>query len=408
MKSKENNNQSQKQKAAHRKAKEELREIHRNREELKHQRLVEAVQRSKKKMPLNPMFDGIIERSSKAEEYIRDNEHFERCFSAILHKREKFFRPIKDWKPQGKSGHALFISLANHVFAKYKTPQFLWNEFIMANLPYQDAVIHIATGGSLYSLVKDKTFPVQLTRQMCHLFLQAPSTCTLPMAVRYAQVLGFGGNKRLWEAIAHAIPNIVPARYGYDANINEDLFATEIQWFCNQSMLDPNQVKPIHDYIAHCCRQAAAENKTYSLKGRNADSIIRQMQDWHANLNKMKVGRFNAFKPSGFEEGTYDFSREGTTEVWRVREILTAKELQEEGRRQSHCVFSYAHAIEKGRCSIWVLTQETFENNWAECTIEIDNANRKLVQVRGRYNRPPTVKQNQVLTRWATEKGLRY
>lgn len=399
MKSKENNNYSQKQKAAHRKAKEKAAEEVRELQELRHQRLVEAVHRSKKKIPLNPMFDGIIERSSKAEDYIREHGDFEQAAFAIMHKSAKFIRSIKDWKPHGKSEKALFYSLANHVFAKYKTPQFLWSAFANPNLPHQNVVIHIAGGGSLFSLVKDKTFPVPLTRQMCHLFMQAPLTCTIGDAVRYAQVLGFGGNKRLWEAIAPCVPII-----GSD----EDFISSEIQWFCNQSMLDPNQVKPMHDYIAHCVNEAQRENKEYSLKGRTADSIIRQMQDWHANLNKAKVGRFNAFKPSGFEEGTYDFSREGTVEIWRVREILTAKELQEEGRRQSHCVFSYAHAIEKGRCSIWVLTQETNTMNWAECTIEVDNSLKKLVQVRGRYNRPPTVKQNQVLTRWATEKGLRY
>lgn len=390
---------AQKKKAESRRQREEALAHNKQEYESKQRHLVQAIERSKKKAPIHPMFETVVERSSKAEEYIRERGDFEQSLFALMHKSEKFIRPVKDWKPHGKSSNALFVSLANHVFAKYKTPQFLWSEFANPNLPYQNVVIHIAGGGSLYSLVKDKSFPVPLTRQMCHLFLQAPLNCNIGEAVRYAQILGFGGDKRIWEALAPYVPIVAS---------HEDFISSEIQWFCNQSMLDPNQVKPMHDYIASCFNEALKENKEYSLKGRTADSIIRQMQDWHANLNKMKVGRFNQFKPSGFEEATYDFSREGVKEIWRVREILTAKELQEEGRRQSHCVFSYAHAIEKGRCSIWVLTQETFENNWAECTIEIDNANRKLVQVRGRYNRPPTVKQNQVLTRWATEKGLRY
>jgi hypothetical protein len=401
-------NQAQKQKAENRRKKEASLAQLIHEQQVKQKYLIEAVKRSNKKPPLDEFYDEVISRSAKVEDYIRNDEDFERCIAAILHKRTMFIRQIKDWKPQGKSGHALFISLANHVFAKYKTPQFLWSEFSKPNLHYQDAVIHIASGGSLYSLVKDKKFPVQMTRQMCHLFLQAPSSCTIASAVRYAQVIGLGGSKRLWEAIATTLPNIVPARYGYDAHINEELFSTEIQWFCNQSMLDPNQVKPIHDFVEHCCREAVAENKVYSLKGRTADSVIRQMQEWHAGLSKMKVGRFNRFNPSGFEGAVYDFSSNTEAEIWRVKELLTAKELQEEGRRQQHCVFSYAGAIEKGRTSIWVLTKEDNKGNWAMCTVEVENATKRIVQVRGRFNRIATVKEQSILVRWATEKGLRY
>lgn len=354
-----------------------------------------------KPAPLENVFSGVISKSKKIEEHLRSDIKFKNYIEQILKCSNDFYRPVKDWEPQGKSANALLNSLANHLFAKYKMPNFLWTGFQDKSQSYATFIIAIARGESLHKLIKSKpggvAFP-SLTRAMCHLFMQAPAN-DIVQAIRYAQVMGSGGNKRLWEAIAECLPNITK---------DEEFIANMIQWFCNQSMLDSNQVKPMHDYIIHTYNEAKRENKEYSLKGRTADSVIRQMQEWHASLNKMKVGKYNNFKPSGFEGVTYDFSRGETIEIWRIKELLTAKELQDEGKRQSHCVFSYAAAIEHGRTSIWILTKEDIVNNWALCTIEVHNQTSRIVQVRGRFNRRPTTKENEILTRWASQKGLTY
>ena len=72
-----------------------------------------------------------------------------------------------------------------------------------------------------------------------------------------------------------------------------------------------------------------------------------------------------------------------------------------------HCVGSYSHSVEAGQCSIWALTLEDNEGNWAMNTIEVDRYGR-LVQIRGKHNRQPTAKEQNILSRWANEKGLKY
>src|SRR5690606_38750284 len=36
-------------------------------------------------------------------------------------------RSINDWMPSGKGRDTLFVSLCNHLFAKYITPRFIWS-----------------------------------------------------------------------------------------------------------------------------------------------------------------------------------------------------------------------------------------------------------------------------------------
>jgi hypothetical protein len=43
---------------------------------------------------------------------------------------------------------------------------------------------------------------------------------------------------------------------------------------------------------------------------------------------------------------------------------------------------------------------------WAMLTIEVRNAERRIVQARGRFNRPATSAEHQILVRWAGVNGL--
>jgi len=82
-------------------------------------------------------------------------------------------------------------------------------------------------------------------------------------------------------------------------------------------------------------------------------------------------------------------------------------ELKEEGRRLDHCVYSYGYSCASGRTSIWSL-QEIFPNNSIDHlgTIEVANAESRIVQFRAKYNREPKPKAKTLLKRWASENGL--
>lgn len=315
-------------------------------------------------------------------------------------------RNYRDWKPQGKSAHSIFRSLGNHLFCKYPVPNFLWTAFF-ASHEYAcitvhskkliDMVLHIGLGESLYDYLKNDSFfkNLNFSRKMCHTFLKAPAPDRDVIAnLRKAQVICWGGDDRFFNALeevtwAHEIT-------GLDEAFNQGI----VQWLIKQPMLDLKQVEPLYDFIT----AEKARNNQYSLKGRTALSVMKEMAKWHIKLGQERSSRCEEFSPSGVKEATFDYSTEGNKCIWRFREILNSRDLAAEGRRQGHCVYSYATQIMQGFCSIWTLTKEDNSDNWAMLTIEVGNG--IIKQMRGRFNRPANVAERDIVNKWCTEAGL--
>lgn len=313
------------------------------------------------------------------------------------------FRKLSEWKPQGKSAEALFRSLGGHLLAKYPVPPFLWSGFFgdSNRRLFIPLIQHVARGGSLVEYIKTQNFPVKLTRKLCHEFLKSPSDLSVVPALRRVQIRDLGGDGRLLAAIL-ATPLGTALGANQEEEFNQGMFA----WFAKQPMLDPQQIAPMIDYIRFCRNQDLA----YSLKGRTALTVMRGMEAWHAETARAGVRGYKGaavFKPSGFPSAEYDFSRgDDHVEIWRIAEILTAKDLAAEGKRQNHCVFSYTRQIEQGTCSIWTLTKEDNKSRaehggiWHMLTLEVRNDLRSVVQARGRFNRPATAHELNIIQRW--------
>src|SRR5262249_17715703 len=101
---------------------------------------------------------------------------------------------------------------------------------------------------------------------------------------------------------------------------------------------------------------------------------------------------------------------------WTIRELLSSRELGEEGRAMNHCVASYARSCAKRHPSIWSMRVEDLRRNSVRrvMTIEVQNARRFIAQARGRCNRVPGARHtgfrlNQapaILRQWAEQEGL--
>lgn len=314
-------------------------------------------------------------------------------------------REIQDWKPQGKSDSALFKSLAAHLLAKYPMPQFLWSAFFHPEITERDRLVkmvaYIAGGGSIKKLLKERPdiAPYHMTTAMIHEFMKGTGNLTVIEAIRAAQARCVGGSHRFQNVVASSF--LGRGTWNRDT---EEWNVTMMQWLAQQPMLDPERIIPMMDFL----NNERATKPGYSLKGRTAVSVIRGMEEWHNELARTRPDKGYKGKltyvPSGFKEAEFDLSREVNgvmhAEIWRFKEILTAKDLFDEGKRQGHCVSSYAGSIESGRISIWVLTMEDNTGNWAKLTLEIINSTGQIVQARGRYNRLPTPVENQMLNRW--------
>jgi len=329
-----------------------------------------------------------------------------------------FIRSPEDWKPKGKGRDSLFRSLCEHLLMRYKTPPFLWSGYQVVGQEkiLGPVVAQVASGTSLHQLVKDGTFPVPFTRAMCHDFL-ANTTASMTMleGIRRAQVNAVGGGRRLFQAWMGTNP-------GRELKTAEEeaFWMTVIQWFAANPMLDPNQIGPLTDYI----RYKRNEEPAFSMKGRSVTALLRSMEQWHAEGNRIQranqrlnpwgVSSFDqrvAYNKSGFKNGKFDFSyydkkNHLQEDKWFIDEILTGKGLAEEGKAMHHCVVSYSGYIVKGETSIWSMIHQT--NPCAEhaLTLEVKNSIKQIVQIRGVCNRSAEARELNIVQMWAGQNGL--
>jgi hypothetical protein len=315
-------------------------------------------------------------------------------------------RKPQDWKPQGKSAAALIYSLGNHLFSKYGLPRFFFNVFEELGIRRQfndmmlDFLLHVGKGESPAAFAKKNKF-FKFTHRMYHILMGAPEPDGSIIAnIRKAQVLGAGGSTQLWK-------HLKTCGYALDTSLdNEEFYSSMVVWLVNQKMMDYSLVPTFYDYIMNCRR----ENSNWTLKGRNAVSLLKDVEKWHKELGMLRSAGGASFPTPNFAlVRDYDFSKGDEKEIWRFRPIVDSKQLANEGRRQGHCVLSYAQSIIQGHTYIWTLTLENNDGNWAMLTIQLNHDSfgpGTVVQARGRFNRMATQKERELLNRWRTDTGV--
>jgi hypothetical protein len=162
-------------------------------------------------------------------------------------------------------------------------------------------------------------------------------------------------------------------------------------------------VGPLVDYLVQC----ADAGDPVAMKGRTVASLIRRMSAWHRSLAQVARCRRRVFAPSGLQEAAWVVRRRvGAAmvpqETWRFCEILTARDLVAEGSAMRHCVATYVDAAAEGGRSFWSLTC----NGKRRLTIEVDNTDRRVCQVRGLANRLPRPHETRRVRAWAVKNGL--
>jgi hypothetical protein len=325
----------------------------------------------------------------------------------------QWIRPLKSWKPRSHNARRQFSSLAGHLLAKYHVPRFMDSVWFLgqsAEAARQQAwYVSLGNGQS----PRDLDLPVSLTKRMAFHFLQAPKDCSVRAALRWGQVIGLGGNGRLVAAI-------LGSRMGTDFD-HDDFWITVIRWFIQNPTLDPVQTGPLIDYI-HYQRFEPQEIVTdarhtdlrplpsdFSMKGRTAASLMRDMNQWHARLRKEPEKPQLEWQASRI--GSFDWT-EGVLATnnlrrWTIIELLSRKELYDEGHVLRHCVASYDNCCAFGGTSIWSMgVERNLGRRKRVLTIEVVNASKVICQVRGKANRLPNQKEMDIVRRWACQEAL--
>lgn len=326
---------------------------------------------------------------------------------ALARRHRRWIRRPAAWRPRSHNAKRQFAGLVRHVVASYPVPAFLDAAWLRRDASrFQEWYLAIGAGARL----RPTGGPLRLTRRMLHHFLKAPEDYKIEHALRWGQVHALGGDRRLADAV-------VSSRLGTHFE-NEEFWSSVIRFFVRHPQLACAQVAPIVDYLQHqrfevvdaflapgVRAQQPPPQPNLSMKGRSLESLLRAVERWHRELGRGRASALE-WEPSGVGELEWETGTPGKTlRVWRIRELLSGRELHAEGRAMRHCVASYAQACARGSCSIWTVELHAFEGVSKRLTIELSPSG-VVVQCRGRFNALPGEHELAVVRRWADQEGL--
>ncbi len=330
------------------------------------------------------------------ERLLKEKEYLHAIYQVARH-RTWIIRPFNEWTKKSHNPHKQFISFIRHCFVKYEMPIFMntaWYED--GSLRFIDWFIDIGRG---MNLRKCKNLPIDMTKKISHYFMQAPDDFNVAEAMRWAQVLGMGGD----ETLAN---NIVSSILGRN-NFNDEEFWKKVILYLiqNASMLAKNKLQEVVDYIS----SIYTDRGEFNIKDRNINNLIRLSDEWHVATSFTRtLGNVKSWEECGVQEYRVEEGEEEERKIYFIVELLSAKALADEGRKMRHCVGSYAFYCSKKRCSIFSLrVMEASGEQKRLGTLEISLPSKTIVQAKAKCNAKMTDKARKIMNAWATQEDLK-
>jgi hypothetical protein len=332
--------------------------------------------------------------------------------TSLAFQSRSWCRPVADWKPRSHNARRQFASLARHLLAEYDVPSFfdvVWFRGTAAAAAKQQRwFIHVGRGNN----IRTAGLPIPYTKRMAHHFMQAPSDYTVEAAIRWGQIHGLGGDARLADAIRGT-------RLG-EVFQHDEFWTSVLRFFIANPMLDTAHVGPIIDYLYDqrfalrdvfvapgVIERQPPVQPSLCMKGRTPASLLAQVRRWHRQLNHEVSGNVQWARSGIGELEFLEGSKEsGNLKRWTIRELLSAKALNVEGRAMRHCVASYAGSCARRATSIWAMEVESFAGRFKVLTVEVRLGSKTICQARGKCNALPDTKALNILRRWASREGL--
>jgi PcfJ-like protein len=344
----------------------------------------------------------------------REAHRYANALLALSAHTGRWLRSPDDWKVRSHNRYRQFHALVRHVLARYNVPVFMntaWLEGLTAQgVVHQRWFIHVAQGQNIRTATG---LPISLTRKQANHFLEVPDDYDIMGGFRSAQITDLGGSERLARSI-------LSTRIATDFQ-NDEFWLSVFRWFIANPMLDPVHHGPIIDYlydqrfvasvhnpIAHLTGQPRLLplQPNLTMKGRNPTTVLREVDAWHRRLGRDRSSKATWWAPSGMPPFCFDEGDGHNRKVYTITELLSSRELEEEGEAMCHCVGSYVGSCAAGRTSIWVLKAvDAYDRAARLLTLEIWNASRQIVQARQKFNKEASPKELSIVKRWASEGG---
>ena len=336
-----------------------------------------------------------------------------------------WLRQPSDWTGVAGSPVTQLHGLMAHLFERYPIPAFFRNAwFVKGETRYleRDWYCRIAAGGSLRGAVG---FPPSVTARALHLAMRAPDHLTIRQALRWGQL-------KAVDAADHLIREVLASRMVKDLSNDEvwsrliekmsaarqrrqgdfGLISDALRCFLREEKTAHAQrilALPYRDLVRHC-RSFWKQLRDATLE----DELICNSWDLHCPdvREALFLHQFSYVepmlpgKPWSFVEGP----RFQETE-WRMIELTWRHQLVAEGKAMRHCVGSYWRKCRDHESAIFSLRSyegTTGSDMQRHLTIEVNRQSRRVLQIRGKYNRSFFATKLREIAEWAEENQLRY
>jgi hypothetical protein len=332
-------------------------------------------------------------------------------YLALSRTDSRAIRDVEEFEAKSYNLGRQVQSLADHLFARYPTPKFLYRAILsrpgqelLFDIPDNDEesrreagkrryvrwFLTAAQGGSLA-----KELAGILNKREVHWFLQAPAANSIQRNLFWAKLAAAGLPMDACQFLTDQFgAKHLQSRLGTRRDDLVRFYATE--W--------PKMRRADRQEIADFVRNMFYD-PGFSFKGRTYGSMQKLCREWHNSLYSTKVKEFKSW-PQSFEPWTHE-KREHCV---RAVELTNSRALADEGRHQRHCVYSYESNCIRGWSRIvslrWVVPASPLEV-LNRLTIEVDPSSRTVSQIRGRSNRKADELEMKIVRLWAGAHGLR-
>lgn len=324
-------------------------------------------------------------------------------------------RSINNWKEKEFDNPSdLFQSLFYHLFVPYHIPPCVersidfFVKYKMGNYQLNDfdLLFYLVQGKGIHKF-KENIF--NLNRKQNFYFYQAPKEFKFPQAINWVKLRAIGYSERV-------ATNLV--ELGFGKKIKEIDSNDIISFMNNNSIMIDSEINAILKFRIEQNQNTISVNSgfhnmninlpplfpNFSLKGRSINSVLKLIDKWKEHVKlKSKALNFGELKKSN----VLTFSKELDFKIIKIEQILTSSDLIREGHQMQHCVGSYISRCWNGHNSIWSLT-EYYKNGGSRklLTIDLDESNKKIIEVKGKLNRLPKNEEQGWVKEWTNQEKL--
>lgn len=307
-----------------------------------------------------------------------------------------FIRPPRTMPETGD-----YKKVLDHLFADYKVPEFLYQEWLK---PFNSVnfkwIAWFILFGQGFSLKKaGKLFDWHYPRRFQSKLWEVPENFTPEEACAIAFIEINGGKQRDIDLILGdpVFSYKIDPTNGrkWESEDFTSIWKSTVKWLTNhRDKLKDEEYKVIMKWSIYLYSHQNDEIYREKLFFQNLEEIRKDAK------KRVFIEKKLCNEPISWESHNLDWSyKDDNNAVWLFTELTSEIELSQESAELAHCVKTYVDRCFWEKSAILSLSR-----NGEKCiTIEFSLKKCKVVQIAGYYNRVATDSEQRVITKWAEE-----